>query len=176
MTPTNTVTPTVTPTNTATPTPTVTSGLTATSTPTPTVTSTNTATPTPTVTSGLTATSTPTPTVTSTVTPTVTPTIGYYQYSLGSGATSIDACTGYTSSPIDVYAPLAGGIGPNVGEYLYTDTNTSVVVPNGYYSNGTAWYKVEFGLGQITSSDPNGCTVTPTPTPTVTTTPTPTTP
>ena len=152
-------TPTETPTETPTPTPTET----------PTMTPTETLTPTPT--------ETPTETPTNTPTMTPTPTIGYYLYSLGTGATFTEACTGYTSSPINVYAPPAGGIGPNVGEYLYTDTLTSVVAPNGYYSNGTAWFQVTGGLGQITSSDPNGCigvTSTPTPTPTETLTPTPT--
>ena len=162
--PTPTITPTITPTETIPPT----------MTPTPTETP---QTPTPTET----PTNTPTPTVTPTNTPTmtVTPTIGYYQYSLGSGATFSAACTNFGSSPINVYAPLAGGIGPNVGEYLYTDTNTSVAVPNGYYSNGTSWFEVTGGLGQITSSNPIGCpspsptnTVTPTNTPTPTVTPT----
>ena len=106
---------------------------------------------------------TPTPTVTSTMTPTPTttltptPTIGYYQYSLGTGATFTDACTGYTSSPINIYAPPAGGIGPNDGEYLFTNTLVNVPAPNGYYSNGTAWFLVTGGLGQITSSNPTGC-------------------
>jgi hypothetical protein len=174
MTPTPTITPTMTPTETIvatttpTPTPTETATPTMTPTETPTMTPTETLTPTPT--------ETPTETPTNTPTMTPTPTIGYYIYSLGSGATFNDACTGYTASPINVYAPLVGGIGPNVGEYLFTDTLTSVPVPNGYYSNGTAWFNVTGGLGQVTSSDPNGCTVTPTPTPTVTTTPTPTTP
>jgi hypothetical protein len=171
-TPTMTPTPTETPTETPTPTPTET--IVATTTPTPTPTETPTMTPTETLTPTPTETPTETPTNTPTMTP--TPTIGYYIYSLGSGATFSAACTNFGSSPINVYAPLSGGTGPNVGEYLYTDTNVSVVVPNGYYSNGTAWFQVTGGLGQITSSDPNGCTVTPTPTPTVTTTPTPTTP
>jgi hypothetical protein len=65
------------------------------------------------------------------------------------------------------------------GEYLYETTGRPLtdVVPNGYYSNGTAWYQVTGGLGQITSSNPNGCdglVPTPTQTPTNTVTPTPT--
>jgi hypothetical protein len=106
---------------------------------------------------------TPTPTVTSTMTPTPTttltptPTIGYYLYSLGTGATFSDACTNFGSSPINIYAPPVGGIGPNDGEYLYTNTLVNVPAPNGYYSNGTGWFLVTGGLGQITSSLPNGC-------------------
>ena len=53
-----------------------------------------------------------------------------------------------------------------------------ITVPNpvsdGYYSNGTAWYIVSGGLGEITSSDPNGCVGLPTATPTPTPTNTPT--
>jgi hypothetical protein len=96
--------------------------------------------------------------MTMTPTPTMTPTatFGYYTYSLGTGVTSFDACT-YVGLPVDVYAPVAGGIGPNLDEYIYIDTLLSIPAPDGYYSNGTAWYNVTGGLGQITTSDPNGC-------------------
>jgi hypothetical protein len=156
------------------PTPTITPTITPTETIAPTMTPTPTETPqTPTPTETPTNTPTPTETPTNTPTMTVTPTIGYYQYSLGSGATFSAACTNFGSSPINIYAPLSGGTGPNVGEYLYTDTNTSVAVPDGYYSNGTAWFEVTGGLGQITSSNPSGCpSPSPTPTPTITETPT----
>ena len=117
--------------------------------PTPTSTPTNTPTNTPTTT----ATNTPTPTTT--LTPTAT--FGYYTYSLGTGATSNDACTDFGSAPNTIYGTVSGGIGPNVGEYLYVNTSLTTPVTNGYYSNGTAWYQVTGGLGQITSSDPNGC-------------------
>jgi hypothetical protein len=62
-----------------------------------------------------------------------------------------------------------------VGESLYETPGIPLTdaVPDGYYSNGTAWFLVSGGSGLITSSNPNGC-VTPTPTPTPTTTPTPT--
>jgi hypothetical protein len=152
-------TPTVTQTSTSTPTPTVTQ------TPTNTVTPTNTETqtPTPTVTPTNTETQTPTPTVTQTNTPTVTQTptqtFAWYIYSLGSGATSNDACTAFGSSPQTIYGSVAGGIGPNVGEILYETAGIPLtdVVPDGYYSNGIAWFEVTGGAGQITSSDPNGC-------------------
>jgi hypothetical protein len=116
--------------------------------PTPTSTPTNTPTNTPTTT----ATNTPTPTTT--LTPTAT--FGYYTYSLGTGATANAACI---ATPQTIYGTVAGGIGPNVGEFLYETAGIPLTdaVPDGYYSNGTAWYEVTGGLGQITSSDPNGC-------------------
>jgi hypothetical protein len=110
-------------------------------------------TPTPTITQ--TSTSTPTPTVTQTP----TSTFAWYTYSLGTGATANDACLAFSASPQTIYGSISGGVGPNVGEYLYESTARPLadVVPNGFYSNGTAWYQVTGGLGQITSSDPNGC-------------------
>jgi hypothetical protein len=110
-------------------------------------------TPTPTASS----TSTPTPTPTLTQTPTAT--FAWYTYSLGTGGTANAACLAFSASPQTIYGSVAGGVGPNVGEYLYETSGRplSDVVPNGYYSNGTAWYQVTGGLGQITSSDPNGC-------------------
>jgi len=110
---------------------------------------------------------TPTPTVTTTSTPTVTPTMtqtptqtfAWYTYSLGTGATANDACTAFSVSPQTIYGTVAGGVGPNVGEYLYETAGIPLTdaVPDGFYSNGTAWFQVSGGLGQITSSDPNGC-------------------
>jgi hypothetical protein len=110
---------------------------------------------------------TPTPTPTETETPTPTPTVtqtptqtfAWYTYSLGTGSTANDACTAFSSSPQTIYGSIAGGVGPNVGEFLYEtpDRPLTDVVPDGYYSNGTAWFQVTGGAGQITSSDPNGC-------------------
>jgi hypothetical protein len=110
---------------------------------------------------------TPTPTASSTSTPTPTPTLtqtptstfAWYTYSLGTGVTANDACLAFSASPQTIYGSIAGGVGPNVGEFLYEATARPLtdVVPNGFYSNGTAWYQVTGGLGQITSSDPNGC-------------------
>ena len=104
-----------------------------------------------------TPTMTQTPTVTTTPTTTPTATFGYYTYSLGTGSTSNNACIDFSGSPNTVYGTVAGGIGPNVGEYLYFNTALTIPVIDGYYSNGTAWYQVTGGIGQITSSDPNGC-------------------
>ena len=117
-------------------------------------------TPTPTQTN--TPTNTPSNTATNTQTPTntatPTPTFGYYTYSLGTGSTANLACADFSSAPNTIYGTVSGGIGPNVGEYLYFNTSLTTPVQNGYYSNGTAYYVVTGGLGQITSSDPNGCT------------------
>lgn len=118
---------------------------------TPTPTPTETVTPTPTVTETV----TPTPTITNTASP--TPTFAFYTYSLGSGLTSNYACTIYGSAPNTIYGTVAGGPGPNVGEYLYLDSALTTPVFDGYFSNGVGWYQVTGGLGQITSSDPNGC-------------------
>ena len=113
-----------------------------------------TTTPTPTVTPTVTV----TPTLTSTPTPTPTQTIGYYTYSLGYDATSAStACSDFAVSPIAIYAPLVGGPGPNIGETLYSNSGLSVTAPNGYYSNGVAWYLVTGGAGVVNSVDPNGC-------------------
>jgi len=100
---------------------------------------------------------TPTPTVTPSVTPTNTPTptqtIGYYQYSLGTGATSTDACTDFSVAPNTIYGTVAGGEGPNVNESLYFNTGLTVPVIDGYYSNGFRWYQVTGGSGLITASN-----------------------
>lgn len=118
----------------------------------------------------------PTPTPTPTVTQTPTQTFAWYTYSLGTGETTNAACIAFSSSPQTIYGSIAGGVGPNIGEFLYQTAGRPLtdVVPDGYYSNGTAWFQVTGGLGEVTSSDPNGCEelVTPTPTPTNTETPT----
>ena len=110
-------------------------------------------TPTPTVTS------TATPTSTVTQTPSPTPTFGYFTYSLGTGSTSNLACVDFGSSPNTIYGSVSGGPGPNIGETLYQTAGNPPTnpVPDGYYSNGTAWWRVTGGSGLITSNDPNGC-------------------
>jgi hypothetical protein len=96
------------------------------------------------------------PTPTPTVTQTPTSTFAWYTYSLGTGSTANAACI---ATPQTIYGSVAGGAGPNVGEYLYETSGRPLtdVVPDGFYSNGTAWYQVTGGAGQITASDPNGC-------------------
>jgi len=169
QTPTNTETPTQTPTNTATQTQTPTN----TATQTPTNTATQTQTPTNTVSPTQTPTNTASPTQTPTNTASPTQTISYYSYSLGSGATIQESCNN-SNTPTNYYGGVSGGTGPNVGEFLFVNTLLSTPVNNGYYSNGTSWFQVTGGTGQITSSDPNGCIglITATPNPTSTTTPT----
>jgi hypothetical protein len=100
---------------------------------------------------------TPTPTVTQTPSP--TPTFGYYTYSLGTGSTANLACSDYLSAPNTIYGTVAGGVGPNIGEFLYTSPGNPPTNPvvNGFYSNGTAVFQVTGGLGEITSVDPSGC-------------------
>jgi len=180
----NTPTPTATPTQTQTPTPSVTATQTETPTNTPTPTQTPTQTETPTNTPTPTQTETPTNTPTQTETPTNTPTqtqsptstFTYFTYTLGFGNNDSDACNNYSSSPQTVYGEVVDGPGPNVGEFLYQTPGNPLTNPvaDGYYSNGTAWFIVSGGLGEITSSDPNGCVglITPTQTPTQTATPT----
>jgi hypothetical protein len=126
-------------------------------TPTPTNTSTPTNTPT------VTETPTNTPTVTTTETPTQTPTttptatFGYYTYSLGTGGTANDACTDFISAPNTIYGTVAGGPGPNAGEFLYFNTALTIPVADGYYSNGTAAFLVSGGAGEVTGVNPTAC-------------------
>ena len=160
-TPTNTPTPSITPTNTPTPsiTPTNTSTPTNTQTPTPTNTQTPSITPTNTPTPSITPTNTSTPTNTQTPTPTntqtPTPTRNHFVYSLGYDvSTSTQACLNYASTPVNIYAPLNTPVGPNVGDYLYTDPAITTPASAGWYSNGTFAYLVTGVAGQITSSAP----------------------
>jgi hypothetical protein len=138
--------------------------LTATQTPT------ETSTPTPTTTTTLTATQTPT----ETSTPTPTPTPFNYSFALGSGDTQNAACAASTTS---LYTTRSQGPTIEVGDELYTDAVTTIPAPNGYYSDGTTWYLVSGGSGEVVTKDDNGClnlvTPTPTITSTVTSTPTP---
>jgi len=172
VTPTNTPTPSVTatqtPTQTQTPTNTQTQTPTETSTPTPT----SSETPTPTVTTTTTLTATQTPTLTQTPTQTSTP--FNYSFALGSGDTQNAACAASTTS---LYTTRSQGPSIEVGDELYTNATTTIPAPNGYYSDGTNWYRVTGGLGEVSFKDDNGClnlvTPTPTITSTVTNTPTP---
>lgn len=118
-------------------------------------------TPTPTITASQTPTPsiTPSNTPTTTTTPSPTPTFGYYTYTLGTGLTSSVACSNFSSSPQTIYGTVSGGPGPNLGEFLYLTPGNPPTnpAPNGYYSDGTAFYQVTGGSGEITTSDPNGC-------------------
>ena len=172
VTPTNTPTPSVTATQTPTQTntPSQTTTQTQTNTPTNTQTPTETATQTPTTTTTLTATQTPT----LTQTPTNTPTPFNYSFALGSGDTQNGACAASTTS---LYTTRSQGPTIEVGDELFIDALTTIPAPDGYYSDGTTWYRVTGGAGEVTTKDDNGClnlvTPTPTITSTVTNTPTP---
>jgi hypothetical protein len=54
---------------------------------------------------------------------------------------------------------LVGGLGPNVGEYLYQVTGNPPTVPafDGYYSNGSKLFLINGGNGQIVNVDIDGC-------------------
>jgi hypothetical protein len=177
------LTPTPTPTATSAPTETPIATSTPTETPTQTVTVSITETlnylsPTPSLTETVTPTPTPTITITKSETPTMTPTqtISYYTYILGSGETISESCNSYYSSPFELYGPLAGGMGPNVGESIYENSGTPPTnpAPDGFYSNGVGYFIVSGGTGLIVASDPDGCVEVITPTPTKSNTPTPT--
>ena len=122
---------------------------------TPTPTNTETPTQTPTNSQTPTVTTTETPTTTPTTTPTAT--FGYYTYSLGTGGTVNDACTDFISAPNTIYGTVAGGPGPNAGEFLYFNTALTIPVADGYYSNGTAAFLVSGGAGEVTGVDPTAC-------------------
>jgi len=112
-------------------------------------------TPTPTTTQTPTQTITQTPTQTSTPTTTPTPTQTFFAtYSLGTGLTSSNACSASTQT---IYGAYADRPQPDIFEYLYLDNTLTTPAPNGYYSNGTAWWQITGGLGEVTSTDPNGC-------------------
>ena len=103
---------------------------------------------------------TQTPTQTPTLTQTPTQTIGYYTYVLGYDATlASTACSNFPGSTITLYGAIAAGIGPNIGETLYTDTSLSTTASNGFYSNGTATYQIDgsLGAGVVTDANPIGC-------------------
>jgi hypothetical protein len=129
----------------------------ATLTPTPTNTSTPTNTPTVTTTQTQTPTQTNTETPTPTVTSTPTATFGYYTYTLGTGVTQNASCIDYGTAPNTIYGTVAGGPGPNAGEFLYFNTALTIPVADGYYSNGTAVFLVSGGAGEVTGVNPNGC-------------------
>jgi hypothetical protein len=109
-------------------------------------------TPTPTTTS--------TPTNTPTQTSSPTPTFAYYTYSLGYDATlASTACSNFPGSTITVYGTVAQGSGPTVGDTLYETPGIPLTdeAPDGYYSNGTAWFLISGGSGLITSQNITGC-------------------
>ena len=107
-------------------------------------------TPTPTMTQ------TPTPTMTMTPTPTPSQTF-FVAYNLGYDAsTAVDACID-SATPQGYYSEYVDRPQPNIGEYLYSDSNLTTPASNGFYSDGVAWWQITGGAGLITGTDPNGC-------------------
>ena len=124
--------------------------------PTNTPTSTVTQTPTITPTSSVTPTVTPSVTTTPTMTPTPSQTF-FVAYNLGYDAsTAVDACID-SATPQGYYSAYVDRPQPNIGEYLYTDSNLTTPASNGFYSDGVAWWQITGGAGLITGTDPNGC-------------------
>jgi len=107
-----------------------------------------------------TPTPTMTPTNTLTPTPTMTPTPSqtfFVAYNLGYDAsTAVDACID-SATPQGYYSAYVNRPQPNIGEYLYTDSNLTTPASNGFYSDGVAWWQITGGAGLITGTDPNGC-------------------
>jgi len=107
-----------------------------------------------------TPTPTMTPTNTLTPTPTMTPTPSqtfFVAYNLGYDAsTAVDACID-SATPQGYYSAYDDRPQPNIGEYLYTDSNLTTPASNGFYSDGVAWWQITGGAGLITGTDPNGC-------------------
>ena len=103
---------------------------------------------------------TPTMTQTQTPTPTMTPTPSqtfFVAYNLGYDAsTAVDACID-SATPQGYYSAYVDRPQPNIGEYLYTDSNLTTPASNGFYSDGVAWWQITGGAGLITATDPNGC-------------------
>ena len=159
-TPTSTVTqtPTITPTSSVTPTVTPSVSITPTVTPSVTITQTPSVTPTITPTPSSTVTPTVTPSVTTTPTMTPTPSQTFFvAYNLGySASTAVDACIN-SATPQGYYSAYVDRPQPNIGEYLYTDSNLTTPASNGFYSDGVAWWQITGGAGLITGTDPNGC-------------------
>jgi hypothetical protein len=108
----------------------------------------------PTPTPTMTQTQTPTPTMTMTPTPSQT---FFVAYNLGySASTAVDACIN-SATPQGYYSAYVDRPQPNIGEYLYTDSNLTTPASNGFYSDGVAWWQITGGAGLITATDPNGC-------------------
>jgi hypothetical protein len=82
---------------------------------------------------------------------TTTTTSSPESYSLGYDVSDFfAACIDYGSSPTTVYS--AAGTSLVGGTVLYTNPSLSTFVVDGFYSDGTNWYRVRFGEGVITST------------------------
>jgi hypothetical protein len=75
------------------------------------------------------------------------------------------ACIDYGVSPTTFYSTSGTSLG--IGEFLYSNPSLSTVADDGYYSDGTNWWRVRFGAGYIAST--GSCSTTTTTTSTSTT-------
>jgi hypothetical protein len=128
-------------------------------------------TPTPTPTQNTNLFPTPTPTPANNLpatTPTSTPLTPIYQYRLGTGTTSTNACNNYNPDYSNLYFSYTAPSGFTNGSMLYSvmgyPLDPAYLAPNGWYANsGYTWGLVS---GVVVGYAP--CTYTPTPTPTPT--------
>ena len=105
---------------------------------------------------------------------TTTTTSAPQSYSLGYDVSDFfAACIDYGVSPATFYSATGTSLG--VGEFLYSNQSLSTVAADGYYSDGTNWWRVRFGAGYIASTGSCSTTTTTTQAPTTTTTSTSTT-
>jgi hypothetical protein len=97
---------------------------------------------------------------------TTTTTSAPQSYSLGYDVSDFfAACIDYGVSPATFYS--AAGTSLGIGEFLYSNQSLSTVADDGYYSDGTNWWRVRFGAGYIAST--GSCSTTTTTTSTSTT-------
>ena len=75
------------------------------------------------------------------------------------------ACIDYGVSPETFYSATGTSLG--IGAFLYSNQSLSTVAADGFYSDGTNWWRVRFGAGYIAST--GSCTTTTTTTSTTTT-------
>jgi len=72
-------------------------------------------------------------------------------FTLGHNNTNFfTACTNYTTSPTTYYA--TNGSSLIVGTTLYDNAGLTTLSGNGYYSNGTTWWRITLGDGVIAST------------------------
>ncbi len=103
---------------------------------------------------------------------TSTTTLGAASFTLGHhNVNFFTACTNYTSSPATYYA--TNGSSLIVGTTLYDNAGLTILSGNGFYSNGTTWWRISLGDGVISST--GACATTSTTSTSTTTTSTSTT-
>jgi hypothetical protein len=97
---------------------------------------------------------------------TTTTTSSPQSYSLGYDVSDFfAACIDYGVSPETFYSATGTSLG--IGTFLYSNQSLSTVAADGFYSDGTNWWRVRFGAGYIAST--GSCTTTTTTTSTTTT-------